>query len=346
MDIGGEAQRGFFETRDYANRAGNPDTLKTDDHTGNWQYLIFAQADLQLRRGWTITAGASLNESSYQIRRLSTVPSVIDTTNFHKLAPRIAILKQVLPGISLYASAARGFSTPTVSEVEKSNGIIGPPLNPEDGIDYEIGTRGSLFHNRLFFDVNAFFFRIQNAIVQRIDSSGVMYSVNAGGTDQHGLETYLSYQLADNPKALFGNTRLWVSHTWHDFHYRDFVQNGIGYSGNRLPSVPPQTVVAGVDIATSAGFYTNFTYTYADRIALNDANSAFAHSYNLLGGRIGYRRIYKKNRIDLFVGGDNLFNEQYSLGNDINAAAGRYYNSAPGVNYYAGFSMDLNFRYQ
>ncbi len=305
--------------------------------------MVFAQADLRMRGGWALTAGASFNRSSYQITRLSVLPPTLHTIDFeNKIAPRIALLKQVFPGISLYASAGSGFSTPTVAEVEKSNGIIGPPLQPENGIDYETGVKGSLFHEKLFFDVNAFFFKIQNAIVQRIDSSGVMYSINAGGTDQHGIESFLSYQINDDPKLFFSNTKLWISHTWHDFHYSNFNQDGIGYSGNRLPSVPPQTVVAGLDIATSAGFYTNITYTYADHIALNDANSAWAGSYNLLGARVGYRKILAgKFRMDIFAGGDNLFNETYSLGNDINAAAGRYYNAAPPVSYFVGASLNL-----
>jgi iron complex outermembrane receptor protein len=343
LNAGAEAQKGFFETRDYANNKGVPDTLQTDDRTNNWQYMIFAQADLQFKGGWTLTAGASFNKSSYQITRISVLPPAAHTIDFeNKIAPRIALLKQIFAGSSLYASAASGFSTPTVSEVEKSNGIIGPPLQPENGIDYEIGVRGSLFHEKLFFDVNAFFFRIQDAIVQRIDTNGVNYSINAGGTSQHGLESFLSYQLTDDPKAFFSNTRLWISHTFHDFHYRDFDQDGVSYSGNRLPSVPPQTVVAGMDLVVLREFYTNITYTYADRIALNDANSAYAGSYNLLGARIGFRKILAGGlRLDIFCGADNLFNEKYSLGNDINAAAGRYYNAAPPVNYFAGISLNL-----
>jgi iron complex outermembrane receptor protein len=168
----------------------------------------------------------------------------------------------------------------------------------------------------------------------------VSYSINAGGTDQHGVETFVSYQLTDEPKRFFSNVRLWISHTWHDFHYSNFTQGTSSYSGNRLPSVPPQTVVAGADILTKAGFYTNITYTYADHIALNDANSAWAGSYNLLGYRLGFRRVFlHKIKLDLFAGEDNVFNTRYSLGNDINAAAGRYYNAAPGSNYFVGVGI-------
>ncbi len=43
--------------------------------------------------------------------------------------------------------------------------------------------------------------------------------------------------------------------------------------------------------------------------------------------------------MDLFAGVDNVFDVTYSLGNDINATGSRYYNTAPGVNYYGGISF-------
>jgi iron complex outermembrane receptor protein len=46
--------------------------------------------------------------------------------------------------------------------------------------------------------------------------------------------------------------------------------------------------------------------------------------------------------LDFYTGVDNLLSETYSLGNDINAAAGRYYNTAPKRNYYAGVSFQWN----
>ena len=340
LNAGAEAQKGFFETRDYANKLGALDTLQTDDRLGNWQYLAFAQADLKFSGGWTLTAGASFNKTAVRITRISVLPVVTHAINFdNKIAPRIALLKRITPDVSLYASASRGFSTPTVQELEKSNGLVGPSLQPEDGIDYEIGARGSLLEGKLFFDVNAFFFHLHNTIVQRIDSSGIMYSVNAGGTDQHGLETFVSYELASSAHGVFSNVRVWISHTWHDFHYRNFTQDTTNFSGHRLPGVPPQTVVAGLDVVLHAGIYTNITYTYTDKIGLNDAGTAFAGSYNLLGGRIGWRRVLGKWKLDVFGGVDNAFNIRYSLGDDFNATGGRYYNAAPPVNYFCGVSV-------
>ena len=341
VNFGAEAQKGFFETRDYANKSGVQDALQTDDRLGNWTWFTFAQADLRMRGGWTLTAGGSLNKTGIDVTRVSVLPPVTHPIRFdNKLAPRIALLKRLTPDISAYASASRGFSTPTVAELQKSTGLVGPPLQPEDGIDYELGARGSLLNGRLFFDVDAFVFHIRNAIVQRIDSFGVSYSVNAGSTDQHGLETLVTYRIIENSHRFVSDWRIFVSDTWHDFHYTNFIQDTANFSNHRLPSVPPQLFVTGMDILLHAGLYLNLTYTYSDRVALNDANTAYAGSYNLLGGRLGYRRILGKLKFDVYAVVDNAGDTKYSLGNDFNAAASRYYNVAPGRNYFTGVSVN------
>ena len=341
LNAGAEGQKGFFETRDYANKLGVEDTLQTDDRLKNWTWMAFAQGDLRLHGGWTLTAGASFNENAVTITRVSVVPPVTHPIRFNnKLAPRISLLKKISPDISVYASASRGFSTPTVQELEKSNGVVGPLLQPEDGIDYELGARGSLLQGKLFYDIDAFVFHIRNAIVQRIDSFGVSYSVNAGGTDQRGLESLVSYKIIDAPGGFFNNLRIFISDTWHDFHYSSFIQDTSNFSGHRLPSVPPQLLVMGLDVLTKTGMYAHITYTYSDDVVLNDANTVRAGSYHLLGGRVGYRlNTGERFRLDAYAGIDNAFNVKYSLGNDFNAAAGRYYNAAPDRNYFAGISL-------
>jgi len=78
-------------------------------------------------------------------------------------------------------------------------------------------------------------------------------------------------------------------------------------------------------------------------LPLDDANTVFAKSYTLLGSRVGYKSSFiRKMPIDFFAGADNLLDQTYSLGNDLNAAGGRYFNAAAGRNYYAGLRFDLS----
>ena len=352
INFGGEAQKGFFTTTDYSNNQGTPGPQQTNEQINNWQYMVFAQADLKFNNGWIVTAGASSNKSSIAFTNLTPVPPISQTRIFdNKIAPRLAILKRITENISVYASVSKGFSPPTVSELLTSSGVIGYNLQPEDGIDYEVGLRGNLFHDKLYFDINGFFFHVNQAIVQRIDTNNVYYYVNAGSTRQNGLETHVSYQFIDHPGQFISYLKTWISDTWNEFHYNSFIEvpsgtiKPVDYSGKQLPGVPPQTFVAGIDLGLSSGIYVNATYTYTDHVPLNDANTAYATYFNLVGARIGYRKSFDARfKMEFFAGVDNMLNVTYSLGNDFNAANGRYYNAAAGVNYYAGLALHPWFR--
>ena len=100
--------------------------------------------------------------------------------------------------------------------------------------------------------------------------------------------------------------------------------------------------LGGLDIALRKNIYLNATYTFTDEIPLNDAATDIADSYQLLNARLGYRTSsFKLLSIDAFVGVDNLFDERYSLGNDLNAFGGRYYNTAAPRNFYFGIKVRI-----
>ena len=133
---------------------------------------------------------------------------------------------------------------------------------------------------------------------------------------------------------------IWGSHSYHHFKYDAFKQVANDFSGKTIPGEPLNAVSAGVDINFNAGFFIHGSYYYNDRVMLNDANTDVATSFQLLGFKAGYSFACCKHlKLSVFGGGDNLTNQTYSMGNDINAAAGRYYNASPGVNYYAGISL-------
>ena len=88
--------------------------------------------------------------------------------------------------------------------------------------------------------------------------------------------------------------------------------------------------------------YLNVTTNYTDAIPLNDGNTEYADEYFLLGGRLGYRtNLGKTLPFDIFAGVDNATGRKYSLGNDLNAIGGRYYNAAAPANYYVGLNLAL-----
>ena len=336
--IGFEYQRGYISVSTSINKNGNADTLKVQDEINNQQNFLFAQASLDIA-SFSIIAGASFNTSSINFERFSSGSLGKLSRKFNnQIAPRVAIMKK-FGDVNFYTSISRGFSPPTTAELVPTGGAINLGLSPEKALNYELGIKTFLTKN-LYLDVNAFILKLDNTIVQRHNANAGDYYDNAGDTRQKGIEGYANYQLFIHSKKIrkFSTS---ISYTGYDFKYNNFKQQSTDYSGNQLPSVPKNTINLSTDLSLLGGLYFNANYYYSDRIAVNDANTQYASSYNLLGGKIGFEKIYKQSKTKIAFGADNLFNQRYSLGNDINGFGGRYYNAAAGRNYYVSLSLQL-----
>jgi iron complex outermembrane receptor protein len=336
---GAEIQKGGFNTKVYRNKNGSSDSLQTDDDIVPENSFIFSQLDYSLNQ-WVFTAGAGVHYSNISITRLSSFPVAVKSRTYkNELAPRLAVLRKLNKELNIYASAAKGFSPPTVAEVLPSTSVISTSLNAESGWNYEAGARW-FPGNNFSMEMHIFYFKLNNAIVQRRDASGADYFVNAGSTNQKGLELAMEYHIKTSPHSFLSNPYCWSNISYNDFHYKEFKQIAIDYSGMQLPGVPKKTINAGIQLQFPKNIYAGSILNYVSNIALNDANTFTAAAYCLLSARIGFRKkIGHRFTTDLFASADNLLNENYSLGNDINAASNRFYNPAAKRNFSMGISV-------
>ncbi len=335
LQAGAEVQAGWGAVTNSKNVGGRADSLRYSDAVKTTQALYFAQATMGLAR-WQITGGLSVNSLNIRYRRSQPQTAGNQTRNFNQeLAGRLALLYR-LEQVSFYSSISRGFSPPTLSELLPTGGAINTGLDPESGTNYDIGARGSA--GRFSFDVNLFYFSLQNTIVQRRDAAGGDFYLNSGKTAQLGVESMLQYRLRQLPK---NNSTAWLSATLFDFRYRDFKPLQNDFSGNKLPGIAPLTIASGIDWRVADwAFFAN--YMYSGSTPLNDANTATAKSFHLLGVQV--QRTFALgagSELRCFAGVENLLDQQYSLGNDLNAFGGRYYNAAPGRNYFGGLAVAL-----
>lgn len=334
---GAEFQQAYFNTQVADNRNGLPDSIQTNDDV-SWKALtIFLQGDVNFDDKWIVTAGASLNNNKVNFRRLSEYPVLDqDRTYRNEIAPRISLLKKFGTNYALVGTYSKGFSPPTVGELLPSTGIISTFLEAEKANNYEASFRANFPRLRLNFEITAFYMRLKDALVQRRDLSGADYFENAGSINQKGIETHVSYLKLFNALSVLDYFTLRADHTFNHFKYDEFVKGSDDFSGNVVPSVPSNTLAVLGEVVMKKGIFLLVSYYNASKIYLNDANTASAEPYHILGGRLGFRKNIKQHTLNLFLGIDNGLNEKYSLGNDINAAANRFYNAAPARNYYMG----------
>ncbi|MEZ0610536.1 TonB-dependent receptor [Fibrella sp. WM1] len=346
LSAGGEWQTNRTLSRNYGNRGGQQDTLQTDDALWATQWNVFAQEEVQLARGLIVTAGLSRNQVAYDFTRyqLGRLPG--PGPQSRTFSPvwlwRASVLKTLGSDASLYVNLSSGYSAPTSQEVLSSAGFFNANLNPERGQQAELGVRGRLL-NRIQFDLVGYTLQLRETIVRRSLDNGAEFFVNAGRTDQYGLETYLSYDLLRPEPGQRGTSlKLWQSLTLSNYRYREYQQLTTDLSGNRVPGVAPVAGVWGLDAALPAGFYAYLTFQFLPPFALNDANTAMSDPTRQLQATIGYRRAIGKHLMaNLYAGGDNLLDQTYSIGYDLNAVGNRYYNAAPRRNFTVGVRLTV-----
>jgi iron complex outermembrane receptor protein len=275
---------------------------------------------------------------------LNLSPAVEQDVNYDPvLTPRIAVLRKINDVFSVFGNMSWGFSPPTLAEVRPSNGVFNTDLKPERGTQIEVGGKGYFAKRKFFAEMSVYHFALDETIVVRRDEDGADYFVNAGATDQNGVELVLNWQ-PEISGSLLTSLKVWTGVTLNQYEFKDYTKDNVSYSGNQLTGTPKEVITGGADLFFAKGFYLNLTANYTSEIPLNDANSVFATSYTLLGARAGFKnQLSTRMPFELFIGADNLLDEKYSLGNDLNAAGGRYYNAAPTRNFYFGLKVGLDF---
>ncbi len=340
MDFGLEWEQTNSTISDYGNRGGVKDTTQNDDKINTNQHFFFARYASDLFTRLHAEAALSINYYHYNFENIYPLNQTAFTPrNFSpQLMPRLALSYQVTNNFIWRASVSRGYSTPTTAEVRPTDNVINTSLNAQYGINYETGFRMRDNYDRFLIDASVFYYNLKDAIVRRLHPDETEYYINAGGTKQPGLEfSGTGWIIGQNSAGFIKGLQLNGALTLSNFTFSNYNIVGANYSGNALTGVPKQVVVSSVQLIFPGNTYLFIQHNYTSGLPLNDANTVYANHYHLLQAKIGYnQKLSGKTSIEIYAGADNLLNQKYSLGNDLNAVGNRYYNAAPLRNYYIG----------
>src|SRR5690606_14911649 len=128
-----------------------------------------------------------------------------------------------------------------------SDAKINPDLEPEEGWNHEIGLRWRTPSNRIYLDIAAFYYKLDQAIVRRVNAEDQDFYVNAGGTDQKGLEFQTNILLIPGRSGFISNLNWNSSLTLSDFIFRNYSIGNNDFSGNLLTGVPKTSFVNSLD---------------------------------------------------------------------------------------------------
>lgn len=344
VNLGLEWQQTNSDINNYGNRRGVRDTAQTLDKINTNQHFFFARYLADIDKRLHIEAALSLNFYDYEFRNVFPNNEAA-FTNRHftpQLMPRLALSYQLTNDFIWRASVSRGYSTPTTAEIRPTDHTINNNLQAEDGINYETGFRLRNTDESMFLDASVYYYDLHNAIVPQQNAvDGTTYYTNAGGTSQPGFELYFTdWLIRQNSVEFIRGLQFNLSVTLNRFKFTNYHDASGNFTGNQLTGVPNQVFITSLQVRLPNRFYVFAEYNYTARIPLNDGNTAYAGNYNLVKAKAGWEhQIGHKTRLGIYAGVDNLLNEKYSLGDDLNAMGSRYYNAAAPRNYYIGLNV-------
>jgi iron complex outermembrane receptor protein len=235
---------------------------------------------------------------------------------------------------SAYASVSTSFETPTTTELaNRPEGVGGlnADLKPQRGVSYEVGFKGARVSG-LRYDLALFTIITEDELIPfQVPgaAAGRQFFRNAGQTTRRGAEASVA--------TVSGPVSLGAAATWLRYVYDDFTVAGTSFEGNRVPGVAPLTLNAFASVSPSWGLVA-LEGVHAGRQAVNNANTSWAESYQLLNARVAFRPSTRL-ALEPVVGVDNIFDKTYASNVVVNAAGGRFYEPGPGRTFYVGVRM-------
>lgn len=344
LDIMDEDRKGFenFNLVNGKPSYSDKGNLRRDEDNTLWNIDPYLQASWQFLPTWRLDTGIRYSNVHYKSEdRYLSNGDDSGKTDYDKVLPSAALSWQILPELMAYVSYAKGFETPTFTEMAyRPDGESGFnfDLTASTSDTYETGLKSQ---NQLGdFTLAVFQTKTKDDIVSAGNSNGRSTFRNADKTLREGVE------FAWN-KKLWRYLTATASYTYLDATF-DADIPALGSiaqipSGNAIPGIAKNQAYASLAWQPSHGLYGGIDVQYMDKVYVNDTNSDAAPSYSVTSANVGYAWVMGDWKVNSFARVDNLFDKNYAGSVIVNDGNGRYFEPADGRNWSAGLRVIKQF---
>ncbi|HZY20460.1 MAG TPA: TonB-dependent receptor [Ramlibacter sp.] len=272
------------------------------------------------------------------------------SARYSATTPVLGVVLHATERLNLYASAGRGFETPTSNEL--SYRPLGVPglnfdLRSADSRQWELGAKAQLAE-RWHGNLALFQARTDDEIVVFSNNGGRSTFQNAGRTERKGLEAALAGDLGAGFTAALAATWLQAQ---YDTGFLTCVAAGCTAAtrqavaaGNRIPGVPARTAFAELAWRhRPLGLLAAVELRHVGRIYANDLNDESAERSTTANVRVSLSQPLGRWTLSEFLRVDNVTDRQYVGSVIVNEGNRRYYESAPGRTWLVGVNAAYRF---
>jgi iron complex outermembrane receptor protein len=275
---------------------GPADTLLLDQVERVEALAPFAQLAWAPSPRWTLDAGARRDRVRFAVAdrflrdgRDDSGARTLGAASGHAGASYAAARALVV-----YANVSTAFETPTTTELQAAapgpggttgaGGGFNRELGPQRARGAEVGARGASAGDRLSYSVSVYRTRVDDAIVQWLETTGRAYFRNAGVTEGRGAELGASVRPLGAAGAPGGDAlRLTGAYTFGRLRFAEYrVRSGARadtLDGRTLPGVPARFARLGArarPLAFAAGLAPlalDVDHTWASAVWADDRNT-------------------------------------------------------------------------
>jgi iron complex outermembrane receptor protein len=309
----------------------------------------YAQAEWDTPE-WTFTAGVRRSRVRLSSADRYIAPGNPDDSGAVRHAatlPVVGLRWKLSPQIQAYASAGRGFETPTLNEAAyRAGGGTGlnTALDASRSRSVEAGLRGR--HGGAAWTATVFDVLTKDEIVVLSNTGGRSTFQNAGRTRRRGLEL--------SGEAQWGRLNASSALTLIKASYADGFLTCAGApcitptlaipADNRIPGIARRQ--AYIKLAWEPGV-AGSTFTlelrHSAAVPVNDSNSEAAAGYTVANMGVRLQQELGLWQFRQFLRIDNLANRRHAAAVIVNEGNARYFETAPGRSVYVGVELMRRF---
>jgi iron complex outermembrane receptor protein len=287
---------------------------------------------------WVVTAGLRHSRLKVEVDdRFISNGNDSGTIDYSRTTPVLGVLYKVNRGVNVYASAARGFETPTLNELFYSSGGTGFnfKLAPAKSRHLEVGAK-TLVNENTRIDVALFQVRTDDELVVDTSVGGRTSYRNASETLRRGAEVSLDTNFGAGWSGRLALSALRATYE---------TSFGAVQAGSRLPGVPRTSMYGELAWKDEGGPFGAALETIANgKVYAEDTNTERpAPGYALVNLRVQAHEEVDRWRFKQFLRLNNIFDRNYIGSVIVGDANKRYYEAAPGRQWMAGFTAEYKF---
>lgn len=260
-----------------------------------------------------------------------------DTVSFHHWSPKIGAAYQFNDKLNGFISYRNAFRAPSEGQLFRpGSSQASLDLDPVRADSYEIGVRGRL-GSRLNYEASYYYMKKKDDLVTYEDAiTGDRFTSNAGETLHRGIELGANYDI---------NTdwSLGASYTHTKQTYEDWIERGIDYSDNDIPSAPRNFANTTLNYhpALLNGGRIELEWSHMGSYWMDNANTEKYDGHDLVNLRINhFVTTLSKKPLELYARIMNVNDERYATSAAFSRGESTF---APGMErtVYAGFNYKL-----